>query len=270
MSSPTQPTEYFNRLSEEEKKCVMSEGLGAALLNAGLPYAFPMWWGYEEPEAGLKLRNGSAFLVDLGQGVFVVTAAHVFREYVETKRTTVAIGCQFGNALCDPEAQLISCSDDLDIATFRVTPSDVNQIGKPVVTSGPPNWEPLNPKAGNFAFFAGFPAQTRGMTPDNAAFVTAPYYAMPAITSVTDHQIVCRFDWEKSITYGENGLPPQGYDIGGVSGGPMLMPTLVREDSVEGVVWRFAGVIVQAAKGDMFEGVVAIRAHYIHPDGRLG
>jgi hypothetical protein len=65
---------------------------------------------------------------------------------------------------------------------------------------------------------------------------------------------------------GGSGLPPPGYDIGGVSGGPMLMPTLV----IGGVIWRFAGVIIEAAAGTLFEQVVAVRAHHIHPDGRIG
>ncbi len=93
---------------------------------------------------------------------------------------------------------------------------------------------------------------------------------MTPITSVTDHQIACRFDREKTIDFSGSGLPPQGYDVGGVSGGPLLMPTLVREGPIEGVVWRFAGVIVEAAMGDMFEQVVAVRAYYIQPDGRIG
>lgn len=93
---------------------------------------------------------------------------------------------------------------------------------------------------------------------------------MVGITSVTDHQIACRFDREKSIDFSGSGLPPQGYDIGGVSGGPLLIPTLAREGDVEGVVWRFGGVIVQAAMGDMFEQVVAVRADYIQPDGEIG
>ena len=50
----------------------------------------------------------------------------------------------------------------------------------------------------------------------------------------------------------------------------MLLPTLVRRGITEGVVWRFAGVIVQAATGDLFEQIVAVRAHYIQPDGRIG
>jgi len=269
MSHALSPTESFNSLSEEDKKRVLSAGLGPHLLHSGLDFAIPLWWLADRPEAGLALRNGSALLVDLGQGVFAATAAHVYRECLEAKASATSIGCQLGNALFDPETQLISCRDDLDLATFRVSPPQIEQIGKSIVTPGPPQWAPLVPAIGNFAFFAGFPAQSRGLTP-GANFVTAPYFAMTAITSVTDRQIACRFDREKSIDFSGSGLPPPGYDIGGVSGGPLLVPTLVREDNIEGVVWRFAGVIVQAAAGDMFEQVVAVRAHYIHPDGQIG
>jgi hypothetical protein len=265
VSSPLHPTEQFNALSEEEKKRILSDGLGADILHSGLAFAIPLWW----VGVGIELRNGSAFLVDLGHGVFVVTAAHVFKKYLADKKAAVAIGCQLGNVLFDPEAELICCRDDLDVATFRVSPSEAKKIGKAIVTAGPPNWEPLRPAVGNFAFFAGFPAQTRGITP-SGDFATAPYFAMTPITSVTDHQIACRFDREKTIDFSGSGLPPQGYDIGGVSGGPLLIPTLVREGPVEGVVWRFAGVIVQAAMGNMFEQIVAVRAHYIQPDGRIG
>jgi hypothetical protein len=47
----------------------------------------------------------------------------------------------------------------------------------------------------------------------------------------------------------------------------MLMPTLVEGG---GVIWRFAGVITEAAAGTLFEQVVAVRAHYIHPNGAIG
>ena len=266
------PNEQFDALSEDGKKRILSSGLGSNINHSGLEFAVPLWWVFNDNESGIALRNGSAFLVDFGQGVFAVTAAHVLREYSEAKRTAVAICCQLGNVLLDPEERLIACRDDLDIATFRLDPSEVKQIGKSIATLGPPNWELLNPTVGNFAFFAGFPAQSREMTPDGLAFVTAPYFATTPITSVTEHQIACRFDREKMIDFSGSGLPPVGYDIGGVSGGPMLIPTLVREGEPEGIVWRFAGVVVQASVGAnvMFEQVVAVRGHYVHPDGKIG
>jgi hypothetical protein len=260
------PTDQFNALSEEGKKEALSGGLGAGLLHSGLSFAVPLWWIFKSKEEGLQLRNGSAFLVDFGQGIFAVTAAHVFTEYLEAKESAEEIGCQLGNVLFEPERRVIGCRQDLDVATFRVSPPEADQINKSTVKPDPPRWEPLMPAAKNFAFFAGFPAQTRGMSPTGNFFATAPYFAMPPITGVTDRQITCRFEREKMLDLGGSGLPSPGYDIGGVSGGPMLMPTLVKG----GVIWRFAGVIIEAAAGTLFEQVVTVRAHYIHPDGRIG
>jgi hypothetical protein len=61
------------------------------------------------------------------------------------------------------------------------------------------------------------------------------------------------------------GLPPIGYDIGGVSGGPLLIPTLAGNS----IYFRLGGVIVEAARGDLFEGVVSARADFLLPDGQL-
>ena len=44
----------------------------------------------------------------------------------------------------------------------------------------------------------------------------------------------------------------------------MLIPTLTDQR----IIWRFAGVIVQAAAGDLFEQVVAVRATFIQPSER--
>jgi hypothetical protein len=158
--STLSPTDHFNRLSAEEKGHVLSSGLGAGLLQSGLDFAVPLWWLLDDRETGLCLRNGSAFLADLGRGPIGITAAHVYREYLAAKRASVSIGCQLGSALIEPETRLICCRDDLDIATFRMSASEVEQIGKSVASHGPPQWAPLNPAVGNF--LCGFPGTKSG------------------------------------------------------------------------------------------------------------
>jgi hypothetical protein len=253
-------------LPESEKKATLKAGLGQKILHSGLKFAIPIWWVFQDQAGAFGLRNGTSFLIDLGQGVVAVTAAHVFREYCENRRRSQAIACQLGNALFDPKAHQIDCDDDLDIATFRISAETLEQIGKPVLPASPPDWTPLNPVETEFIFFAGFPAQSRGMTPTGRIFAAVPYFAMLPTTRVTDRQITCRFERDKMIDFSGSGLPPQGYDLGGVSGGPMLLPTLTDH----GIVWRFGGVIVEAAAGKLFEQVVAVRATFIHPDGRIG
>lgn len=166
MSSPLHPTEQFNPLPEEEKKRLFSSGLGLNLLRSGLPFAIPLWWVFENSATGIGLRNGSAFLADLGHGVFAVSAAHVFKQYLADKRSAIAIGCQLGDILFDPETQLICCRDDLDIATFRVSTSEVRQIDKAIVTPGPPNWGPLSPGSRRFCILCRFPGTDAWHNPE--------------------------------------------------------------------------------------------------------
>ena len=61
------------------------------------------------------------------------------------------------------------------------------------------------------------------MTPSGGYFATAPYFATIPITSVSEHQIACRFDRQKMIDFSGSGLPPIGYDIGGVAGGEVVV-----------------------------------------------
>jgi hypothetical protein len=83
------PTKHFNGLPEQEKKRVLSGGLGIDLLHSGLSFAVPLWWLFENQHKDLQSRNGSAFLADFGQGIFAITAAHVFTEYLEAKTRAI-------------------------------------------------------------------------------------------------------------------------------------------------------------------------------------
>jgi hypothetical protein len=273
---PTDPTnpnpnpnpDWFNSLPVERKKEVMAGGLGVRLLEEGLSYVMPIFWLGVDEEAGTKLTNGTAFLIDCGQGVFAVTAAHVHTAYRDGKRGATDVACQIGDMLFDPEAHLIDCDvrdGGCDIATFRLSPEDVAKINKPVLRSRPGEWPPRPADVGNFAFFAGYPGVSRDMSPGGHYFAAAPYRAVTPITTINERQITCRYDRDHMLDLGGQGLPPIGHDIRGVSGAPLLIPTL----EARGIRWRVGGVIVEAAPGELFEQVVAVRADYILPDGRL-
>jgi hypothetical protein len=59
-------------------------------------------------------------------------------------------------------------------------------------------------------------------------------------------------------------LPPVGYNLAGMSGGPML--SLVNGEAVVG--WRLAGVISECSR-ELVEIVVAARADFIRADGTI-
>lgn len=88
---------------------------------------------------------------------------------------------------------------------------------------------------------------------------------MTPVTDSTEHQIRCRLDRRNWVDVRGLGLPLPGYDLGGVSGGPMLAPTYV--DDRWG--WRLAGVVSEAKMLREYEVVTAERAHFISPSGRI-
>jgi hypothetical protein len=80
------------------------------------------------------------------------------------------------------------------------------------------------------------------------------------ITTVTGRQITCRFDREQFVSIETRRTAPRGMDMGGMSGGPLLLPLGTEEGE-----WHFClgGVICEAISGTDFETVVAVRAHFI-------
>jgi hypothetical protein len=205
------------------------------------------------------------FFLDCGRGPFAVTAGHVFEQFVEDQRQRRIRSCQVGNIGFDPEERLISWGKNLglDLATFRVTPEEVAGMGKRIVQGTDGAWPPP-PNPGEAVFFGGFPGAERdAIGPHEMVF--GLYSAMPRPTSYTEHQLCCQFVREDWIDVRGLGLPAVGYDLGGISGGPMLQPVFV--DGAWG--WRLVAVISEAVSVAGFERVTAVRSHFILPDGRL-
>jgi hypothetical protein len=86
------------------------------------------------------------------------------------------------------------------------------------------------------------------------------------MTGVTDRQITCRFDRKTWVKRPGVPLPAFGPDLGGISGGSVLLPL----DNGQGV-WDFylAGIITQAHSSVDFETIISIRSHFINTDGTI-
>ena len=95
-------------------------------------------------------------------------------------------------------------------------------------------------------------------------------YGASPVTSITDRQITCRLDRDSLVAVDGNDLPRGGYGMGGMSGGPLLVPEFKNGDWE----WRLGGVISQAQpdrrpEDVLFESVVSHRAEFILADGML-
>jgi hypothetical protein len=235
--------------------------------NSGAVYVSWLFWRYQSKviDTPLLPRQGSVFFLDCGRGPFAVTAGHVFERFVEDRQSRRVRSCQIGNIEFDPEERLIGRGSHLglDIATFRVTPDEIAAVGKRAVQGVDGAWPPP-PQPGEAVFFGGFPGDERDQIgPQQVVF--GLHSAIPRLTSFTDHQLCCQLDRSSWVDVRGLGLPPVGYDLGGISGGPMLKPIFI-----DGAWrWRLVGVISEAISVKGFERVTAVRAHFILPTGRL-
>nr|WP_210345462.1 hypothetical protein [Bradyrhizobium diazoefficiens] len=260
--------EWLNGLSEEGRKSSEMLEFHRRMLDSGAEHVTCLVWRYQSKtiETPLLARQGSMFFLDCGRGPFAVSAGHVFEQFVEDRAKRRMRSCQIANIPFNPEERLITWGRDLglDIATFRVTPEEIAATGKKVVQGIDGAW-PAPPDQGVGVFFGGFPGAERDQIGPHE-MVFGLHRAIQRLTSFTEHQLCCQFAREDWIDTGGMGLPPVGYDLGGISGGPMLQPVFV-----DGAwSWRLLGVISEAISVEGFERVTAVRAHYILPDGRIG
>src|SRR5947209_5425288 len=236
--------QWLNSLSDEEKQTVAAGQFGRQMHDSGAAHITWLFWRGPHRIIGAPpiVHNGSAFILDCGAGPFLVTAAHVFSQFLIDKRKARRIALQIGNLAFDLEDRLIDCGADrrVDIATFRITADEITALEKQVVVGSSDVW-PAPPNPGEIAFFGGFLGTQRiAVAPNETSF--GLYIAMTPVTDLTEHQIRCRFDRRNWVDVRGLGLPLPGFNLGGVSGGPLLTPTYVNNEWT----WRLAGVISEA------------------------
>jgi hypothetical protein len=266
--------EVLNALPPEERARIRISGLDAALLNSGSKHVSWLIWTTLDLDTGKPdHEQGSIFFLDCGRGPFAVTAGHVYEKYRKDSTERLLVGCQLENHAFDLKDRLIDnglSKADIDIATFRITPEEIGRLGKSVVRGVDGPWPPA-PRIDEVVFFAGFPRAER-ITEEHLStdvgsrrFSMGLHRGLNMVTSLDGRQITSRIERAELKDLQGTGLPPRGHDLSGMSGGPML--ALTYSDGQYG--WRLAGVIFEGRLGELVESVVATRAHYILPDGRI-
>ena len=237
-----------------------------------------LWWTRDTPELTDILGHGSAFILDRGKGPMLITAAHVYREYLAHQRQHGSLYCQVGNTrVRDLSPLLIDCGNlhvplgepapDPDIVTFRMNRAAVERVRKaPILAMG--DW-PLPPLANQNVMFAGYPGHERIFeTPSKINF--GFHTGMTGARTITDRHITMLIEREFLVDWTGHGVPPAGYGLGGISGAPLLVP----EFGQAGWYFRLGGVVSEAPgprspEEVILEMVVADRAEFIYPDGTL-
>jgi len=249
----------------EEATTLLKGEFGKRLFDYMLNYAIPLEWGIKEKDDWRILSNGTAFILDCGQGPFLVTAAHVYEGYLDAREKHSTLRCQIGNLNFCPEERLICAlgSEVLDVATFKIERDEIKYLEKwpcHIFTE----WPPRNAVKNDGVILCGFPGVERTQTGKDS--ITHGCYATLALVeSSSERHFGISIVREDLIDPFGRGIPEEGYDLGGASGGPMI---LLRELDSGVVIWHIVGIVYNAAK-ELGQIVLAHHVSSINADGSL-
>lgn len=268
MSGPSSPpriitADWLNGLLREERATFLRGDWARQMQAWAASHTTFLRWTRRTLLHTISVNNGTMFFLRLGDKLFGVTAAHVYNEYIAHKRRSGnSIFCHVGNLEFDPVARLagIGSDDAVDIATFSFSWEELRQLGKQAILGEP--WPPPIPEVGQAVYLSGFPGSLR-LWSWRRELSFAIYSGVNPINRVDEHSITVVLDRAFWVSSEGEQLPPEIRDIGGMSGGPLLLPL----DRGNGE-WSLtlAGVISNGAFGAI---VHATPAHCISEDGSV-
>lgn len=217
----------------------------------------PLFW-LSADAANHPLRHSATMTIAKTPSMILgITAAHVLDEYFNDQGR---IQLQLNNAIIDDvAARVVARSHRLDIATLRLDARVLGEVGKNV--SPLTMWPPQPPEPDRGMMLAGYPAIERREL-GKQRFEFGFFTALGIANTVSDEQITWVPDRANNV--GNLPVPPPNYDLGGISGGPVIG---LFESPNHFVTYRLSGIISQAMSA--LDKIVAKRADFIRADGTI-
>lgn len=232
----------------------------AALQTIAKNMSAPLLWHEHSRPIGRRiLHGGTCCLVNTGDRYIGITACHVYDQYVKDKAKVPHLECQLGRYLFDPTSVLIDRDPRLDLATFSLDEATVNKIGG-FAHQPAEDWPPAAPGIGAFTIFGGFPGHFRSESPDTIFNAFVSFFTK--LTTDPQSSISCALNIESGFPWPNDAVLVPGTDLGGASGGPVLV---LKESPV--VAWSLVGILYEYQAS--FEIVMARPVTRICADGTL-
>jgi len=172
---------------------------------------------------GGKINGASGCVVRIGADTSLFTASHVLGGYEERLRAGERLNWQAGNLPpFDPISRVAWRDRQRDIVVLRITENEAQSIG-PCIISAPAMWPPPVPREGQLVLVGGYPKALREERPSSGWIGAGPYSAVFKVTTVGDGYCKCVIERKDLISFDGRPLPEPGTDMGGISGGPVLL-----------------------------------------------
>jgi len=172
---------------------------------------------------GGKMNGACGCVLQLKSGIFVVTASHVLAGYEERTQLGEVLNWQVGDLPpFEPLPRVEWRDSERDIVLLRISEDEARRIG-PCTISSPPKWPPSLPQEGQLVLVAGYPKALREEDPSSGWIGAGPYSAVFRVTTVGEGYCKCHIERKDLISFNGGPLPEPGTEMGGLSGGPVLL-----------------------------------------------
>lgn len=246
-------------ISEENSKKIALSEYSKALMNFSSKFILPIFWGKPNTN-NTDINNGTMFFIDSGKMTLALTASHVYQTYLEAKQADNGIVSQLGNVTFNLENRLIENNPTVDIATFKITNFEIQQLRRLPFRGSQSTWPPTPPTNNQPVFFGGYPRTQRTIGQEfDVDFGLA--FILCLASNVNSQQMTCQI--EHNFILHINGSPPldENYFWGGTSGAPVIK--IVR-NTIE--TFELAGVVSHSWDKNT---ILVSHVRHINDDGTL-
>jgi hypothetical protein len=264
----------------EEAKAI-ARRIGKPTLEFAASIVAPLYWAQRGDDGTVSARNGTAFFLRTPEALFGVTAAHVvegpggwWESCARHGKAPLRLGARNGSSVELPwDARCVDIDLDIDIATFTISPREIEAIERVPYGGLQAQWPPPPPRIDVGITYAGFPGVgTRNLS--RAAVQFGILCGTGLVSSENDREISTLLDRDYLEPVLGEGIVPENYNFGGISGGPLIYNVLTDQQLL---VNALGGVIVAGPYPSQdheesipgFELFQARRADFIRSDGFL-
>jgi hypothetical protein len=268
-------------VTEQEAKAIVRQ-IAPHVIRFAASIVAPLYWVAREPNGSIGTRNGTAFFLRTSDALFGVTAAHViegangWRAHCDAQgKTNLRLGAKEGSSVAfNWHARCVDINVEMDIATFMVSAREIDRINRTPYSGLQTSWPPPAPAVNTGITYAGFPGiGTHQLS--RAAVQFGILCGTGLVSSVNCRDVSTLLEREYLEPVLGEGVVPENYNFGGMSGGPVIYNLLTKGGLF---VNALAGVLIAGPNPSSdpnesipgFELFRARRACFIRADGFFG
>jgi len=254
-------------ISAQKAKELLAGNLVDAYRNILKGCCIPIYWFRLNAKNPEILHNGTLTLVRTPKGLLGITAAHVLQTY-KSDSDKEPTRLQLDNEVVDDLlGRVIDVSDKLDLATIAIDEGLLNSFGKAITPLN--SWPPQPPEEGKGIMIAGYPAIER-LQPESLKVNFGLFTVLGMARVVTETQITWLVEPEYQLENAKIKAPPSNYNLGGVSGGPLISWF---ESANHVTHYRLSGIVTEHPDYEnsdfSIERLIAIRADVVRDNGTI-